>query len=483
MALPTVRQVVRSSSTRGDALTNNGFMYINFPQKCKAGNTIAIFFEYSSAVDTVSLFQGADDKSNTYTGVQGGQDGGNGQSCAAFYSINIAADVQQVKLKNISGGFYNFVQMTIVEMNDVTAIDVTNNNTGISATPDGGSLAVTQTADYLLFYSARTGAPSTTTSYTPVTHANITWRKVCSDLLDGTSLQAGVYNSTVAITPQITMGTSVDWVGVSLAFKTGTSGQPAPTSGIFINGVHHNNFLNPGTDPFNIEAPLIGTFGIIMHSGGPGAHTQMVSVSDTNSNTWIVNTPTLNDASETIAYAASMTPSGNLVVSVNVNDALGDATYMLYDVSGTAKSPFDNQVSSIGTQVGAGDLATVNITPSTPNGIIFGMVSHADGTDNGIVDSAMVFDSIFWDGEPVDGPTNGDENNGWAHIIPPDTTTRTFTWKHTAASVGVGAWESQAIAFKALIPIIHDERKRNNIALLDSRAGGRWPELNIKEWW
>lgn len=448
MASPTIVQVVPSSSTKGDAMLNNGQMYINLPNPAKVGNSIAVFFERSGSVaGAVANSSCTDDQGNTYVGVQGGNDSGNDQVCSGFYTINLSAPVKQVILKNVSAGSQNFWKCTVVEMNDVTAIDGTNNATATGTAVTGGSITPTQTGDLFLLYGARTSS-TPTSSFAPHSQANITWRQVSSDINDGDFLQAGVYNSVSALNAQGDMGTSTSWVSCCMAFKAGTSG--SPRTGAVLCGVHHTGFLTPTPNPIKIQVPAIGNLLVIMRSGGvPPGSGVISSITDNKGNSWTVRTAVQNDASIQCAYALAPVVGNDLLLTITPTDNVGDHTYMIYDFFDPNGTPtFDKEQPSTGTQAADADLTTVTLTPAAL-GIIFGAVSWAHGTAVGLTDSAMVFDAIHWDDEPVDGPTNLDENNGWGHIYNTDLTARTFTWVKTVASPSAQGWESIAEAFKA----------------------------------
>jgi len=208
--------------------------------------------------------------------------------------------------------------------------------------------------------------------------------------------------------------------------------------------------LTTTPNPIKIEVPAIGNLLVIVRSGGvPPGSGVISSIADTNSNPWTVRTAIQNDASIQAAYTLAPTVSDNMLVTVTPSDNVGDHTYMIYDVDmGPGAPTFDKEVSATGNQVPDADLTTVTLTPAGLGFIAFA-VSWAHGTAVGVTDSAMTFNSIWWGGEPVDGPTNLDENNGWASLLNPDIAARTSTWQKTVASGPATGWESLAIAFSS----------------------------------
>lgn len=448
-----ILRIISGSSTKGDTLLNNGEMFVNLPwPPAKVGNTLALFFQHSGSVaGAIANYSCTDDQANAYTGVQGGIDGGNDQAAGGFYTINLAAAVKQIKLKNISGGNASDVQVTIVEMCNVTAIDVTNNGQSTSASITGGSLAVTQLGDLILHYGCRTSSTSTGRQFVPKNQSGIAWDLYAEDVLDGTFFAAGIYESTAAITPQCDMVTSTSWASVAMAFKSGDSGS-LRDAGMNILAIHHVSVFDLADNPIKLRIPFKGNLAVIMRNGGVAGVGIIKSITDDKNNSWDVGQTRQQDASSQRCHAANLIKSGfDTELTINVLSTLGHHTYMIYDVEGADTAPFDNELQDNGTQGAAGNLAapSTGITPKTVNGFIFGMVSWAHGTANGLTDAAMVCDSIVWDGEPVDGPTTLDENNGFGHIKNPDLAARTFTWTKTAASGSAQGWEATATAFKA----------------------------------
>lgn len=446
MPNPVPLQIYTGPSIQSANFNNNGFANLTLPNKCKAGNTIVVVFQYGLGATGASGFQVTDDKGNAYVGVDGGHDAGNAQSCAAFYSVGVAADTQKLQLKNVTGGIVNFFQMSAFEVNDVTAIDVTNSANGTSAAPTGGSLAVTQAGDFIAMYVARTSSDQTT-SWSAGNQAAASWRIRSAQLLEGNCIQAGIYDSKTAIAPSLTMGSSTTWVSVSLAFKTGNAGSKRP-DGMYICGIHHVNYTGIFSSPLKIQVPAVGNLLVAMRSGGAGGEGTITGVTDSLGNTWRISSTVVNDGSDQYAYAPRLARADDLIISFAVTGVPQNHTYMMYDIDGADGEPFEIDGTATGNQLAAGDLATVTITP-TAAGLLLSEMSNAFGTKNGVSNTDMTFDAFWWDGEPVDGPTNGDENNGWAHGYISDLAARTPTYTKTAGSGAAGQWESYAVVFKA----------------------------------
>lgn len=451
MANPDPLQVYNGPNIQASNFNNNGFANITMPNKCRGGNTVIVAFQYGLGATGAAGFSLSSDKGDVFIGVDGGHDSGNAQSCAAFYFVGITEGAQVLRLKNVTGGIVNFMDVKAVEVPDITAIDVTNSANGTSATPTGGNLAVTQSGDYIFQYVARTSSDQTT-SYTAGKQANIGYRLLVTMLLEGTCVQGGVLNSASAINPTLTMGTSTTWVSVALAFKTGSAGtQLAPfnnPSGMYIRAVHHINYTGTFSSPLLIQLPTVGNLVVIMRSGGAGAAGAIVSITDSNGNQWAASRIVSNDGSDQYAFAKRFRGSDDLIITVVTSSSVSNHTYMIYDIQGADPEPFQVDGTATGNQTIAGDLPTVTITPTAP-GLLLSEVSNAFGTKNGVSNTDMTFDAFWWDGEPIDGPTNGDENNGWAHGYVADLAARTPTYTKTAGSGAAGQWESFAAMFSA----------------------------------
>lgn len=420
------------------------------PTGTLAGNTLCVIIQSGAAGLGSGSFVVTDDKANVWTtGAAGGSDSGDAQSCVIFTASNVAAGTVKVHIKNNTGSALCCSQPLMFECNDCASVDVISANNGTGTAAAGGSLAVTQTGDFVVHCAITSGTPGANASYTPTAHANITWQKVLANLQEGYYLGCGVYNSVSAFSPQVDLGTSVShWITVSIAFKAATQGSPRP-AGAYICGVHHYNLHSTGLTTFKMDVPAVGNLlGMLIEAGAGDIH--ITSLVDAHGDAWQQRGGNItNDGTASIWDAVNVTPGTDHVLTVTLNATFTGGTFIVIDVAGMAASPFDSVQTATGTQSVAGNLATASITPTTSNGLILCVAGQSFGTMNGLTDAAKRLLSMFYDGQSVSGPSNFDENNGWAAYFNPDLTAQTFTYTETAASPAAGAWESIAVAYKA----------------------------------
>jgi hypothetical protein len=139
------------------------------------------------------------------------------------------------------------------------------------------------------------------------------------------------------------------------------------------------------------------------------------------------------------------------VTTNNYGDA-GDQTLMFYDIAGADADPFDGFVTATGNQLpgdAGANLTTLSITPHNTNGLIIGSVGVANNTMKSLVGTGMLFDSNYYTGESVNGPSNIDQENGWGHFHNSSTSAVTFTFTELDGGTNANQWAANAIAFRA----------------------------------
>jgi hypothetical protein len=316
---------------------------------------------------------------------------------------------------------------------------------------------MTPTVSGDLVYQVAVSRSLNQSNFTAGSQGSITWNLLSADLRDGWAGQYGVYLSTSAINPTMTMGTNQKWVSAAILLKSGNSGS-VPSGMRIVHLVHENipyhvssgGTGNPFPNPTSLQFPCSGNLLVAMIGGGNASET-VTSMIDTNLNTWAQAGSTFvrfgNDTVQAY-YAGNAAPSSDLRLTLNWTGGSGDFTIFFYDVTGAASSPLDTSVGGIGTQTTAGNLTMpFMITPATPHEIIFSQVIWDQNTGTGLV--GQLFDTNTFSGESLSGPEPVDENNGWGHVITTSTGSVTFTWTALSTSLPVGAWAGNAVAFKA----------------------------------
>ncbi len=450
-------QHVSSSNTRGGGGVNNAFAspycyHFQLPNPTTAGNTIVVGFTFNGN-PTPSVH---DDKGNAYSVQVNYYDSADTQSIGIATAFNIAAGARVVSVcfSSDPGGF---TQPMATEFDNVTGIDGTgigSQGTGTSVT--AGSMTPTVSGD--LVYQVAFSLSVNESSFTAGSQSNISWSLLSADLLDGWAAQYGLYNSTAAINPTLSMGTSQKWVSAGILLKTGTSGG-VPSGMRIVHLVHENipyhpnagGTGNPFPNPTTVQFPSSGNLLVAMIGGGYVACT-VTGVSDSNGNAWAQAGPTEIQASNDVTqafYSGSATTSGNLRLTVSWSATDGDFTFFLYDITGAAASPLDTATGGIGFQTDAGNLTMpYTINPAQAGELVFAEVIWDYNTGAGIVGSGWLFDTNTFDGEDQSGPEPIDQNNGWGHYYTTSSSPVTVTWQTMYAGLNTGNWSSVAVAFK-----------------------------------
>ena len=417
------------------------------PEVTQSGNAIALCVVSADSSTTATVTDDAPGGSNAYTSVVTGVDSSNHMRVRIWVALNVKAGTRTItpaftatnpdRVAVTAAEFYNVAASTAVEASNSFS------SASGSSTMSAGSIAPATSGDLIYQCGVRSQTPSTD-SYTAGSQSNITWNLQATDTIDGLVSQWGIYNSTAAIAPELTMSSNSGYVSASIALKAANAGTPRP-SGMQIIGIEHISLSKPigGVSPKFMQFPSSGN--LLVASIGPGgANYQVSGISDSSGNTWTSTGPVLGDGNAGKSqrfYAQNATPANNLTLTVNTTggDSTTDANILLYDVVGAATSAFVSHQSATNVccgSMGSGSQFTsyTNVAPGTANGMAFAQMSVAFNTVCGAGNNLMVSpatavcDSYAYGGEPLDGPEPVDQNNGWAHYTFSTNANQTWTW-------------------------------------------------------
>ncbi len=450
-AVPELVQHVSGSNTRNNNFSSPYCYYVWLPGYTTAGNAVVVGFTFNSAIaPTVT-----DDRNNAYKIVANYYDSANTQSIAIGAAFNVAAGAREISVC-FAGDPDGFVQPMATEFDNVTGVDVSaagNQGTGTSLTAGSMTPSASGELAYQIGFALATNQNQT--SFTAGSQANAAWGLLSADLMDGLAAQYGVYNSTSAINPTMTMGTSGRWISAGVLLKTGSAG--SVPSGMRIVHFDHENIPthtssggtgNPFPNPLTLELPCSGNLEVAQMGGGNPTNL-ITSMTDSNGNSWqqAGSSMTNGDTDIQTFYAANASCSSALTVTAQWNATDGDQTILFYDVAGAAASPLDKTASATGSQSTPGNLTAFSITPSTSSTeIIFAMMPVDYNTVTGLVNGFN--DADTFSGESLSGPEPVDENNGWGHFVVSSTNAVPVTWTFISNSTAAGSWSSMASAFK-----------------------------------
>jgi hypothetical protein len=443
---------VSSSNTRNNGFSSPYCYHFQLPNFTTAGNAVVVGFTFNGN-PTPSV---SDDKGDSYSIQVNYFDSADTQSIGIATAFNVAAGARVVSVCfNSNPGSY--VQPMATEFDNVIGLDVAGSGSqGSGTSVTAGSLTPSTSGD--LAYQVVFSLSVNQSSFTAGSQSNLSWNLLSADLMDGWAAQYGSYNSTAAINPTLSMGTSQKWISAAVLLKTGSTG--AVPSGMRIVHLVHENIPehinaggtgNPFPNPTTVQFPSSGNLLVAMIGGGYLAAT-VTSVVDTNNNAWAQAGATQvmagNDAVQAY-YAGNATTSGSLGLTVHWTATDGDFTFFLYDVAGAAASPLDTTAGGTGFQQTSGNVTMpFTITPATAGELLFAEVIWDYNTASGLAGPTSFFDTNTFDGESQSGPEPVDQNNGWGHILTTSTATLTITWQTMYSGLPTGDWAGLAVAFK-----------------------------------
>jgi len=466
---PTLVQHATCPDSRntGNQQSNTPVYTCPLPEPTQAGNTIIVGVK---AYNTGS-FSVSDDKSNSYGSPKVSVVDNNSAYVAIYVATNVAAGTRIISFNETNVNAL-FAEVTVSEFYNTTAVDVSHCNgwnSGSSATITAGSLTPTVSGDLIWQYAVNTGAggssPNSVSSFTVGSQPAVAWQLLGTSLHDGNAVQAGVYNTTTAITPSFTSGSSEDWTSCAVALKPGSAGA-APSSAFRIIHMLHEQVVAGASSTVTIEFPSSGN--LIVNSDASGA-TPISSITSVPANTWsstgAMAGSEANTAGSQIYYAANATPSNSLMLTVNLSGTVHDSTMMMYDITGAAVSPFDvdscpsgaySNASCGGNQTSEAFSFTTCSSCLTPSGVsggselILGTHQWNWGTATAVATtpSGGLFDAATYTGNSVNGPEYVDQNGGWFHLYTSATTPITYTYT-MSLSQAEGWWGGRVAAFKS----------------------------------
>jgi hypothetical protein len=456
---PTLVQHVSCPNGRnpGGAQTSTPDYICPLPEPSQAGNALLVGVTTSSgATLTVS-----DDKGNTWNQVDGGADG-NGEVFSIYLALNIAGGTRSIKLHRSS--VTDNTSMSASEYYNIapsSAVDAHHCNAGAaSSSVSAGSITPTVSGDLLWQWAVNTGGgggvPQSVSSFTSGSQPSISWQFLGTDVYDGAAVQAGVYNSTSAINPTFTSGTSVGFDSCVMALKAANAGTASTQAFRIVHMLHQQHPKN-AANPLPVQFPTSGDLLVVSYiSGG----SNISSISSSPSNTWASTGPAAGNETITalsqIYYAAGANTANNMTISVTRNDNARDGTLMMYDFVGAETSPFDKDSGGqTANQTSTANPFTTCTNCLTPSGVTGGnevIIANAGwnfctGTSV-VAPSGGLFDAATDTGVSIDGPEPADQNNGWMHYYTQSTSPISVTWGMSCGSNPESEWAGRVVAFK-----------------------------------
>jgi len=432
---------------------------VPLPELTTAGATLVLSFGYDSS-GANQAFSVTDDKSNTWT-LDATSAVSNNKTLKMYHASNVAAGASYIQIQLTAGSNNGYWQANVAEFYNVGAIDGTSCNAGSSTTISAGSITPTASGDllfqakYSTSISSNNLPPSQTAPFTSGSQASITWALASQLLGDGAADQYGVYNSTAALNPTFTQAASDNYISCAVALKVAASGSAATAIPRVIHQEHDampHNAPNPWHVGLVADAPNVAVY---LSYVGNDSITNVTSSPAPNIG-WTASGADFqgqNGHNHVNYYCAKWnTPPGTVDLSITRSGTSNDSINMIYVVqNGTCNLDADSG-GQAGFKNDTGPLpaCTNCLTPTHTNDIIFANGGQYDCTATGLIGpTGGLFDSAFFTGNTIDGPSQTDENNFWMHFYNGNSLSPiSVTWRE-ACDVTTQYWAGRVAAYQS----------------------------------
>jgi len=393
---------------------------IPLPEPTIAGTTLVMAFGYDSTGSN-QVFSVTDNKSNTWV-LDVTSAASNNKTMRMYRASNVAAGTTAINVQLNSGSQNGYWNALIGEFYNVGALDGSSCSAGSSATISAGNISPAQSGDLIFQAKYSAGLSKQTSSFTQGLQSNITWSLASQLLGDGAADQYGVYSSTVPMNPTFTQAASDSYISCAVALTAASSGAAATAIPRVVHQEHDampKNAANPWHVGLVVDVPNAAVY---LSYVGNDSISSVSSVPAPNVG-WTpsgVDFQGLNGHNHVNYYCAQWTtPPGGVTLSINRSGSSNDSINMIYVVqNGTCNLDVDSG-GQAGSQGSSGPLTTCTncLTPTKPNDFIMGNGGQAFCTATGLNSpSGGTFDSAWFTGNTIDGPTQTDENNFWMHF-------------------------------------------------------------------
>jgi len=415
----------------GSCTTSQNCYRVPLPELTIGGATLTMAFAYNSAGGG-QVFSISDDKSNSWT-LDTTSAASNSKTLKMYHASNVAAGTSYVNIQITGGTNNDYWQALVAEFFNVGSLDGATCSTGSSATISAGSLTPSQSGDLIIQakYSANTlsgsspyGLPLQSGSFTPGLQPNISWSLASQLLGDGAADQYGVYNSTVPMNPTFTQAASDNYISCAVALKAASAGAAATAIPRVVHQEHDampKNAPNPWHVGLVVDVPNSAVY---LSYVGNDSISSVSSIPAPNVG-WTASGADFNGTNghnHVNFYCAQWSaPPGGVTLSINRSGSSNDSINMIYVVqNGTCNLDVDSggQAGFQGSAVSVLTTCSGCLTPTKPNDFIMANGGQAYCTATSLSapgSPSGIFDSAYYTGNTIDGPTQTDENNFWMH--------------------------------------------------------------------
>jgi hypothetical protein len=423
------------------------------PELTTAGNTLIVAFGYDASGGN-QTFAVSDEQGDPFT-LDVSSPLNNNRELRIYRATNIAANSAWINVRLTSGTLNGYWQPMVFEIDNAATLDAASCNSGTSSSITAGQLTPTASGDVILQVSyAPTHASNA--SFGAGSQSNITWALAHTLLGDGSASQWGIYNSTSAINPTLTAGTSNPFLSCAIAL-TATSTGGAPSAFHVVHQEHDampKNASNPWKVGIVVDVPgavylaYVGNDPITSVTSSPSPNVGWVaSGADFNG---------MNGHNHVNFYCASWSsPPGYVAVDINRSLSVNDSINMMYVVAkGTCNLDADSggQAGDQTSQVSQLTVCNGCLTPATQNDFILeeGGQYNCTGTSLVTPSSGGLFEAGWFNGTTINGPTQSDENNFWSMIRNGSSLGPITVTVGEACNAAEYYWASRVAAYKTL---------------------------------
>jgi hypothetical protein len=425
---------------------------VPYAEPALAGNLGYVGYEYENS--TAVTPTATDDKSDSYTCVNGSQDSGTSKWTGACYSPNLTAGAHLVTITFGTTAVTQVQAKAGMAYNIATSspLDTSGSAAGASSTTANAvTISPTVAKDFIWALVCRAGTPLVTG--TPAFTAGSGFTLGTEENQDGCASEWEVDAGTGSITPSMTMANASTYTEIVLAFKASSSSQGSAPSGFYL--AHLKSWSTAsGQTATSWPLQFTSSGNLLVGTAMCGGSTpmQLNSISDSG-NSW-TQAGTVNQFSGSSGYGsefyvpnAAADSNGSLTMNTT---GTGDCDFTLRDFVGAITNPYTNRLATGNNSVPAGSSVTFTnawLPWSTTSLVIVNGGLAFNTALTVAAPSGCYADMASFGGMSVSGPEPVDQNNAYDHCYSAGTGNQTFTQNVSSSTLAVGNLTDDFINF------------------------------------
>ena len=411
---------------------------IPFAEGALSGNLGIVGYTYANS--TAVTPTASDDKSDSWTCVNGSKDSGTGIWAGACDFPNLTAGAHKVTITFGTTTVTNVQAKASMAYNVAASspLDVSGSAAGASsATANAVTISPTVANDYIWLLVCRTGTPAVTG--TPAFAPGSGFTLGTEEDRDGCASEWEVDSGTGSLTPSMTMANASTYTEIVLAFKASSGTQGSAPSGVYL--AHLRSYSTPASSSVTSWPLQFTSSGnlLVAYATCGGAPMEFTAMADSG-NAW-KQAGTINVAgasTEFYVQNAAADANGSLTMTTT---GTGDCNWFLEDYSGFPSIAYTNRLAGVISGPAAGSPLTFTSTwlPWSTAGltVVNGSLSYNTALTMA-APSGAYFDGASFGGMALDGPEPIDQNNPQDHYYFNGTGNQTVSQNLSSSSEAVG---------------------------------------------